>query len=143
MRFAFAFGSLAALAATAAAAPAPQAATDSQYGSWALNYTWNSAANGWKQEKFEAVYSVDGSSASQIYTYSPWLEGPEKESTVSDPASFVGSYNGSYVFLQQTVVIENTNVTIYGNAPLETSCKSPTGRLCKGSATVEVTQAVA
>ncbi|KAK7708711.1 hypothetical protein SLS57_008928 [Botryosphaeria dothidea] len=140
MRFAFALG---ALAATAAAAPAPQTATDSQYGSWALDYTWNSAANGWKQEKFEAVYSGDDSSASQVYTYSPWLSGDERETTVRDPLSFVGSYNGSYVFLQQTVVIENTNVTIYGNAPLERSCGSATGRLCTGSVTVEVTQAVA
>ncbi|KAF4311710.1 hypothetical protein GTA08_BOTSDO12858 [Botryosphaeria dothidea] len=140
MRFAFA---LAALAATAAAAPAPQTATDSQYGSWALDYTWNSAANGWKQEKFEAVYSGDDSSASQVYTYSPWLSGDERETTVRDPLSFIGSYNGSYVFLQQTVVIENTNVTIYGNAPLERSCGSATGRLCTGSVTVEVTQAVA
>lgn len=95
MRFAFA---LAALAATAAAAPAPQTATDSQYGSWALDYTWNSAANGWKQEKFEAVYSGDDSSASQVYTYSPWLSGDERETTVRDPLSFVGSYNGSCRF---------------------------------------------
>ncbi|GME28586.1 uncharacterized protein LTHEOB_782 [Neofusicoccum parvum] len=140
MRAALALGSLAAVAATAAAAPAPQAATDSQYGSWALDYTWSSAANGWKTEIFAATYSLDNSTAKQTWTLLP----PTDESTISDPASFTASWDGSVVSLSQTVLIDGTNTTIYGSAPLSRTCgQGGNGRTCTGSTTVEVTQAIA
>ncbi|KAL0255088.1 hypothetical protein SLS55_009616 [Diplodia seriata] len=137
MRFAFSIAALA--AATATAAPVVADAAASQYGSWAVDYSTNSAANGWKQQKFSAVYSLDNSTATKTVTYMPG----EGESTVVDPESFVASYNGTHVILQQVVDVEGTQTTIYGSAPLATRCNSATGRLCTGSATVEVTEAVA
>ncbi|KAL1641523.1 hypothetical protein SLS58_006028 [Diplodia intermedia] len=136
MRFAI---SIAALAAAATAAPVVADAAASQYGSWAVDYSTNSAANGWRQEKFSAVWSVDQSTATKTVTNNP----PDGESTVVDPASFAASYNGTHVILQQVVEIENTQTTIFGSAPLATRCNSATGRLCTGSATVEVTEAIA
>ncbi|OJD29494.1 uncharacterized protein BKCO1_790003 [Diplodia corticola] len=139
MRLTSALGSIAALAAaTAAAAPVAAAAT-SQYGSWAVEYSTNSAANGWKQQKFSAVYSLDQSTATKTVSYLP----STGETVTVDPESFVASYNGTHVILQQTVDIEGTQTTIYGSAPLETTCGGTNGRLCTGSATVEVTEATA
>ncbi|KAK0642793.1 hypothetical protein DIS24_g8709 [Lasiodiplodia hormozganensis] len=141
MRFQSAIGAVAALAVTAvSAAPVAEAtAAASQYGSWAVDYSWDSAANGFKQEKFSAVYSLDQTTATKTWTLLP----PNDETTVINPESFVASYDGSTVSLQQTVEIDGTKVTIYGSAPLATKCNSATGRYCSGSATVEVTQAVA
>ncbi|KAB2569983.1 hypothetical protein BFW01_g5570 [Lasiodiplodia theobromae] len=142
MHFASAISAVAALAVTAVtAAPVAEAtaAAASQYGSWAVDYSWDSAASGFKQEKFSAVYSLDQTTATKTWTLLP----PDDETTVVNPESFVASYDGSTVSLQQTVEIDGTKVTIYGSAPLATKCNSATGRYCSGSATVEVTQAVA
>lgn len=95
MRFQSAIGAVAALAATAVTA-APVAEAASQYGSWALDYTWDSAANGWKQEKFSAVYSLDQTTATKTWTLMPG----EGESTTVDPESFVASYDGSSTSLE-------------------------------------------
>lgn len=92
MRFTSTFASIAAIVATAAAAPAPAAAA-SQYGSWALDYSYTSAANGYKNEVFTATYSVDGSTAKQTFTD---LE--NQQTTVSDPQSFSASWDGTSEF---------------------------------------------